>query len=109
PDPRDPFFDTARARIASIAALDLLSISAENYKSPIERAGVDYIGKDGVLREGDLSAGVVISDAGLIEIDGTRFAMSFISVGHSEFYAVEMVKSIVGYIREYVESHPPAS
>lgn len=109
PDPRDPFFDTERARIASIAALDLLSISAENYKSPIERAGVDYIGKDGVLREGDLSAGVVISDAGLIEIDGRRFAMSFISVGHSEFYAVEMVKSIVGYIREYVESYTPSS
>ncbi len=108
-NPLDPFFDTERARIASIAALELLSIAAENYKSPIERAGVEYIGKDGVLREGDLSAGVVISDAGLIEIEGTRFAMSFISVGHSEFYAVEMVKTIVSHIRAYVESKPAAS
>jgi hypothetical protein len=102
PNPIDPFFDTERAKIASDAALDLLSISAENYKSPIERAGVDYIGKDGVLREGDLiGVGVVISDAGLIEINGRRFAIAFISVGQSEFYAVETVKTLVSYIQTY--------
>jgi hypothetical protein len=101
PNPIDPFFDTERAQIASIATLDLLSISAENYKSPIERAGVSYIGKDGVLREGDLTVGVVISDAGLIEINGRRFAISFISVGQSEYYAVETVKAIISHIQDY--------
>jgi hypothetical protein len=101
PNPIDPFFDTERAQIASVAALDMLSISAENYKSPIERAGVEYIGKDGVLREGDLTVGVVISDAGLIEINDKRFAISFISVGQSEYYAVETVKAIVRHIQTY--------
>jgi hypothetical protein len=54
-----------------------------------------------VLREGDLTVGVVISDAGLIEINGRRFAISFISVGQSEYYAVETVKAIISHIQDY--------
>lgn len=94
-NPLQPKYDFARAQLAAQATLDLLAIPAANYRSPIERAGwMPYIGKDGILPRGDLSVGNVVNDAGLITQDETRYVMAYLSVGQTEFSAINTLTAI---------------
>lgn len=101
PNPKNPYFDTARAQTAAQAALDLLSIPAENYKSPIERAFGSYTGKDGVLPPEDLNAGYVVNDAGVVTVGESRYTLSLISVGQTEYSAVLTLTAIHDLLAEF--------
>lgn len=102
PKPMNPLFDMARAQRAAQAAIDLLSIPAENYKSPIERAGLaGYTGKDGILPKDDLTVGNVVSDAGIVTVGESRYVLSFISVSQSEFAAVNTLTAIANALKTF--------
>ncbi len=98
-----PTFDALHARAAAQAALNLLSIPAKNYRSPFERVGfVGYTGKDGILPSGDITAGNVVADAGILPArHTTRYLMSFLSVGQSEYTAVQTLRLIASHVMQY--------
>ncbi len=102
PRPLDPFFDMERAQRSAQAALDLLAIPAANYDSPLERAGTTgYIGKDGILRQSDISTGNVVGDAGLVQVGDQRYVIAFISVSQSEYAAVLTLTALVDTVRAF--------
>jgi hypothetical protein len=94
----DVYTDSPYRRQAALRSLRLLSIPGiPEYNSPMERVlgrGV-YIGKDGVLPADSISTGRVVNDAGLIPLDDGMMAVSFFSVGESEFSAIEILRDIV--------------
>jgi hypothetical protein len=95
-------FDALHAAECAQAALDLLSIPAKNYRSPLERSGfTDYTGKDGILPNGDISAGNVVADAGIIPLRDHRCVIAFMSVGQTEYSAVKTLKLIAEMIRQH--------
>jgi hypothetical protein len=101
PNPKNPYFDTARAQLAATATLDLLSIPAENYKSPMERGFGSYTGKDGVLQPEDLGIGYVVNDAGLVTVGESRYSIALISVGQTEYSTVLTLTAIHELLKEY--------
>ncbi|MCU0497175.1 MAG: class A beta-lactamase-related serine hydrolase [Anaerolineae bacterium] len=100
PNPLQPKYDFERAQRAAQATLDLLAIPAANYRSPLERAGwMPYIGKDGILPRGDLSVGNVVNDAGLITQDETRYVIAYLSVGQTEYSAINTLTAMAERMR----------
>jgi hypothetical protein len=99
----NPPTDLSHAQAASEAALELLSIpSTDEYKSPFERVGfVGYTGKDGILPQGMLAAGNVVADAGIISVGVDRYILSFLSVGQSEYSAIEALRAIANRLIDY--------
>jgi hypothetical protein len=102
-----PAWGAEHGALAVAETLRLLSIPARNYQPPIERAGLgDYIGKDGILQQDDLSTGNVVVDAGLVTvadplggsggraISPRRYILAFMSAGQSEFRAVETLRAV---------------
>jgi hypothetical protein len=103
-DPMKPLYDRAHAQIAAQATLDLLSISADNYQSPLERAGFVYIGKDGILPLGDVSVGNVVNDAGIVQIGASRYVVAYMSASQSEYLAIETLKALGERLRQFEEA-----
>jgi hypothetical protein len=103
-NPKNPYFDTTRAQKAAKAALDLLSIPAENYKSPIERAFGSYTGKDGVLPPEDLDVGYVVNDAGIVTVGESRYTLALISVGQTEYSTVLTLTAIAEALQRFEQA-----
>jgi hypothetical protein len=84
------------------ATRELLSISAEGYQSPIERAFPNgYMGKDGILPSDQLPVGRVIADAGIITVDDGYYIVSFMAAGESESTVLEILRLISDEIQMY--------
>ncbi len=80
----------------------LLSISAPDYESPIERTFPNgYTGKDGILPSDQLPVGRVVADAGLIWVDNGAYIVSFMSAGESESTALYVLQVISDEIQNY--------
>lgn len=87
---------------ALLAADALLSIRAPDYTSPLEYAFPEgYMGKDGILPETDLPAGLgrVINDAGVVTIGDAHYIIGFMSMGESE----SIVRSVLADLAKMVE------
>jgi hypothetical protein len=84
------------------ATRELLSISAGEYQSPIERTFPNgYTGKDGILPSDQLPVGRVIDDAGLIWVEDGAYIVSFMSAGESETTVLEILSLISDEIQNY--------
>ena len=82
--------------------LNLCSVDAPEYPSPIERAFQrDYIGKDGVLPDEDTGLGRVINDAGILHIGRSTYILSFLSAGEGEFTSIDILTQIAAAIEDY--------
>lgn len=81
----------------------LLSIRAQEYRSPIERAYPDghYVGKDGILPSADTPIGRVVNDAGVIVTGDHAYLIAFMSAGESESTALEVLKEIIRQMVSY--------
>lgn len=102
--------DVPGAAFAAASALKMLSIPAEKYQSPFERAGwSDYTGKDGILQKNDISTGNVVADAGIIHLqpdgintlDERRYIMAYLSAGQTEYSAIHTLRAISEALREF--------
>lgn len=100
-DPLNPLYDRDHAQLAAIATLNLLSIEAEDYQSPIERAGFVYTGKDGILPLGDVSVGNVVNDAGIVKIGKSRYVLAYMSASQSEYLAIETLKAVGDLLKTF--------
>ncbi|MDX1991112.1 MAG: hypothetical protein SF029_01900 [bacterium] len=90
-----PFPDYPFAQEAVQTTLDLLSIAAESYQSPIERAFPQgYTGKDGVLPASDSAIGRVINDAGILNVAGTNYVLAFFCAGEGEYLGINLLRQI---------------
>lgn len=91
-----------RLKNALEAANRILSVRAPDYQSPIERAfkGI-YMGKDGILPVGDLPLGRVVNDAGVITIGDNRYIIAFMSAGHSETTAMNVLTEVIRQAEYY--------
>jgi hypothetical protein len=94
----DSFSGNIQARRrAALRTMQMLSRGGDGeYESPLERVlgrGV-YVGKDGILREGDTTAGRVINDAGFVPQENGVIGLAFFSVGESEFSAMQILEKI---------------
>lgn len=99
----DPLF---RERITNIRTL--LSIPANDYRSPIERVvWSGYIGKDGTLPVGDIRLGRVINDAGLLRTKTGRYLVSFMSTSENESVTEPALQHVVDIMRRYEERFHP--
>ena len=99
-----PADGSLRSQIAT-RALRLLSIPSDDpaYASPIERVvgRGGYIGKDGTLPLGNLSAGTVLNDVGILT-DARGFTLvAFLSVGESQFTAQHALAQTLDRLRQY--------
>jgi hypothetical protein len=80
----------------------LLSIQAQEYQSPIERAyPAGYMGKDGILPTSDVATGRVVNDAGAITIGDAVYILAFMSAGESESTAIDVLREVVQQIERY--------
>ncbi len=87
---------------AIAATIALLSIPAQEYQSPIERAyPAGYMGKDGILPARDVATGRVVNDAGVITVDDSAYIIAFLSAGESESTAITVLREVVGQIERY--------
>jgi hypothetical protein len=98
----DVFTVSPIMRDAIQATRAILSISAPDYQSPIERVfPAGYMGKDGVLPAGDVEAGRVVDDAGVITVKGNHYLISFMSAGESESVSLSVLAEIINQINVY--------
>jgi hypothetical protein len=89
-------------RDAILATRMLLSISDPNYRSPIERVYPGgYLGKDGILPTGDIAAGRVVNDGGIVNVNGNQYIIGFLSAGESESVALDVLREVVNQINLY--------
>lgn len=96
------FTDYDQADEAIAQTLALLSIPAANYQSPIERVFPGgYTGKDGVLRADESAIGRVINDAGIVQVGGATYILSFMCAGEGEWVGLEVLRQIAQAIDEY--------
>jgi hypothetical protein len=92
------------------AARQLLSISAPDYQSPIERTFPNgYTGKDGILPSDQLPVGRVVADAGLIAVADGVYIISFMSAGESESTVLEVLRIIAAEIETYQQYMQPVA
>ncbi len=107
---RGPYF--ARQPLLHDALVEtdkLLSISAPDYKSPIEYVfPAGYTGKDGVLPDTDLPTGLgrVLNDAGILKVGDARYIVAFLSAGESESTARDVLQAVVNQIPIYEAGRP---
>lgn len=98
----DAFTMSPTMRDAIQATRAILSISAPDYQSPIERVfPAGYMGKDGVLPAGDVEAGRVVDDAGVVTVNGNYYLISFMSAGESESVSLSVLAEIINQINVY--------
>lgn len=104
----NPPGDVPGAAFAAESALKMLSIPAERYQSPFERAGwTGYTGKDGILQKNDISTGNVVADAGIIPLGETanrnerRYILAFMSAGQTEYSAINTLRAISEALSEF--------
>lgn len=94
----------------AIMATDaLLSIPAANYKSPLEYVFPDgYMGKDGILPEVDLPAGLgrVIADAGVVTMGDAHYIIAFMSMGVGESIVRNKLDDIARMVEVYERGRP---
>lgn len=102
---RGPYFARdAQLREALLAADNLLAVRAPDYRSPIEYVFSEgYMGKDGVLPESDLPAGIgrVVNDAGVLPVGDARYIIAFMSAGESETTVRNVLQEVVNQIQVY--------
>ncbi|MBZ0297067.1 MAG: hypothetical protein K8L99_31190, partial [Anaerolineae bacterium] len=98
----DTFSVSPTMRDAIRASRAILSITAPDYQSPIERVfPAGYMGKDGVLPAGDIEVGRVVDDAGVVTVNGNYYLISFMSAGESESVAINVLTEIINQINIY--------
>jgi hypothetical protein len=98
----DSFTMSPTMRDAIQATRAILSISAPDYQSPLERVfPAGYMGKDGVLPAGDIEVGRVVDDAGVVTVNGNHYLISFMSAGESESVALNVLGEIINQIDIY--------
>ena len=98
----DVFTLSPTMRDAIQATRAILSISAPDYQSPIERVfPAGYMGKDGVLPAGDIEVGRVVDDAGVVTVNGNHYLISFMSAGESESVSLSVLAEIINQINVY--------
>ncbi|MFZ4828726.1 MAG: hypothetical protein ACOYLB_15355 [Phototrophicaceae bacterium] len=99
-----PADGSLRSQIAS-RALRLLSIPSDDleYASPIERVvgRGGYIGKDGALPLGNLTAGTVLNDVGIVADERGFTLVAFLCVGESQFTAQNALTQTLDRLRQY--------
>lgn len=95
---------TRRSQIAS-RALRLLSIPSDDleYASPIERVvgRGGYTGKDGALPVGNVTAGTVLNDAGILTDERGFTLLACLCVGESQFTAQNVLTQTLNRLRQY--------
>jgi hypothetical protein len=80
----------------------LLAMQAEEYRSFIERAWGEYIGKDGVIPAEDSPVGRVTDDAGIVQVgNGTYIITAMYMDG--EFRFLELLRGVFDALRDYEE------
>jgi hypothetical protein len=100
----DAFAEWEKLREAIEATDRLLSIPAAGYQSPFEYVFVEgYMGKDGILPEANLPAGLgrVVNDAGVVTIDDAQYIIAFMSIGENELAVREVLGEIARLIDIY--------
>jgi hypothetical protein len=101
------FTHITELRDAIQATRTLLSISAADYQSPIERVYPSgYMGKDGILPGRDIAVGRVVNDAGVISIEDRSYILAFMSAGESESTVIDILREVVNQISVYEENAP---
>lgn len=78
----------------------LLSLQAEEYRSFIERAWGEYIGKDGVIPAEDSPVGRVTNDAGIVQVGSGTYILSAMYT-NGEFRFLELLRSVFDALGEY--------
>lgn len=97
-----PFPDYPAAAEAVARTLSLLSIPAESYESPFERAFPNgYTGKDGVLPVADSAVGRVINDAGILSIRNGTYVFAFMSAGESDVVSIRLLREIAALLEAF--------
>ena len=98
----DSFTVFPEVRDAIQATRALLSIPATDYRSPIERVyPAGYMGKDGVLPTGDVGAGRILDDAGVIRFNNSSYIISFLSAGESETVVLNVLGQVIQQVGLY--------
>ncbi len=96
-----PLYGWRQAEPAVQTALELFSIPATGYQSPIERAWGAYIGKDGVIPAADTLIGArVINDTGIILVGQTPYVVSAMSLD-GEYFFVQLLRRILELVATY--------
>lgn len=99
-----PADGTLRSEIAS-RSLRLMAIPSDDleYASPIERVvgRGGYIGKDGALPIGNITAGTVLNDAGILTDERGFTLLAFLCVGESQFTAQNVLTQTLNRLRQY--------
>lgn len=88
---------------AAVRTLQLLSIPDDTgYRSPIERViGPEiYTGKDGILPTDATTAGRVVNDAGILPVRNGVYVIAFLSVGESEYRAMQALRAILDAVED---------
>lgn len=99
-----PLYGWRQAEEAVAQTLELFSIPATGYQSPIERAWGNYIGKDGVLPAGDTPLNVrVVNDAGIILVGQTPYVVSAMSL-NGEYRFIQTLERVLAHVVAYESS-----
>jgi hypothetical protein len=102
-----PLYGWRQAQEAVQTTLELFSIPATAYQSPIERAWGAYVGKDGVIPAADTPIGArVTNDAGIILVGQTPYVVSAMSLD-GEYFFVERLRQVLALVEEYESSRRP--
>lgn len=103
-----PLYGWRNAQEVTQRTLELFSIPAPNYQSPIERAWGAYIGKDGVIPAEDTPIGArVVNDSGIVLVGHVPYVITAMSLD-GEYHLVETLKRIMEEINNY-EAKLPAT
>jgi hypothetical protein len=109
------FAEWGKLREAIAATNALLSIPAAAYQSPLEYVFPDgYMGKDGILPEADLPAGLgrVVNDAGVVTVGEAKYIIVFLSIRENELAVRDVLSDIARMIDIYERGRrtmPPPS
>lgn len=103
-----PLYGWRNADVAPRRTLELFSIPAPNYQSPIERAWGAYIGKDGVIPAEDTPIGArVVNDSGIVLVGHVPYVVTAMSL-EGEYHLVETLKRVMEEVNNY-EARQPSS
>jgi hypothetical protein len=101
-----PLYGWRNAQEVTQRTLELFSIPAPNYQSPIERAWGAYIGKDGVIPAEDTPIGArVVNDSGIVLVGHVPYVITAMSLD-GEYHLVETLKRIMEEINNYEAKLP---
>lgn len=105
-----PLYGWRNAQDVTRRTLELFSIPAPSYQSPIERAwDAGYIGKDGVIPAEDTPIGArVVNDSGIILVGHVPYVITAMSL-EGEYHLVETLKRVMEEITNYEANRPPTT